>query len=29
MAKSGTAPIANEALARIDALYRIETEIRG
>jgi transposase len=29
MAKGGTAPIANEALARIAALYRIETEIRG
>ena len=29
MAKGGTAPIANEALARIATLYRIETEIRG
>jgi len=29
MAKGGTAPIANEALARIAPLYRIETEIRG
>jgi hypothetical protein len=28
-AKSGTSPIATEALARIAALYRIETEIRG
>ena len=29
LAKSGTAPIATEALARIAALYRIETGIRG
>jgi len=28
-AKSGNSPIATEALARIAALYRIETEIRG
>ncbi len=28
-AKSGTSPIATEALVRIAALYRIETEIRG
>jgi hypothetical protein len=28
-AKSGTSPIASEALVRIAALYRIETEIRG
>ena len=28
-AKSGTSPIATQALARIAALYRIETEIRG
>jgi transposase len=29
IAKSGNAPIATEALARIGALYTIETEIRG
>ena len=29
LAKTGTAPIATEALARIAALYRIEAEIRG
>ena len=29
LAKSGTSPIATEALRRIAALYRIETEIRG
>ena len=29
LAKTGTAPIATEALARIAALYRIEAEVRG
>ncbi|MDT7953765.1 MAG: IS66 family transposase [Acetobacteraceae bacterium] len=29
LAKAGNAPIATEALARIAALYRIETDIRG
>jgi len=29
LAKTGTAPIATEALARVAALYRIEAEVRG
>jgi hypothetical protein len=29
LAKTGAAPIATEALARIAALYRIETDARG
>ncbi|MBV9778222.1 MAG: transposase, partial [Acetobacteraceae bacterium] len=29
LAKTGAAPIATEALARIAALYRIEAEVRG